>query len=210
MPQRVPRGPAADRFAPRKRPPEGRPPPPRPDVLQPEEPPQQGWLHRNRIFVALFAVGLLAAGYAIHLVSGIGSGTPQATDDANQAALAPGDPSTGGPPSSAGASASVGPSVTASAVGAAKPPGQPQKPVVPPAQSGYPGASNTGVPTGMSLGAYSGPCTITAANTVIDAKTVSCKLLIRGKGVVIKRSKVNSPIDTSEGGSLTISDAVSR
>src|SRR5215831_13844290 len=34
---------------------------------------------------------------------------------------------------------------------------------------GWPGPSNTGVPAGVVPTAYTGPCTITVANTVIDA-----------------------------------------
>ena len=63
----------------------------------------------------------------------------------------------------------------------------------------WPGPGNTGVPAGTALAAYTGPCTITAANTVIDSKTVNCDLVIRASGVVIRKSRVNGSIDGSEG-----------
>ena len=43
----------------------------------------------------------------------------------------------------------------------------------------WPGPSNTGVPAGTQLTDYTGPCSITAANTVIDGKTVNCALGIQ-------------------------------
>ena len=74
----------------------------------------------------------------------------------------------------------------------------------------FPNASNTGVPAGTQLTAYTGPCTITAANTVIDSKTVNCDLLIRAAGVVIRNSKINGSVATEEnstGYSFTITDS---
>lgn len=58
----------------------------------------------------------------------------------------------------------------------------------------------------MSLSPYAGPCTITAANTVIDAKTINCTLLIKAKGVVVSRSTLNGNIDSDYGGNVTITD----
>jgi hypothetical protein len=72
--------------------------------------------------------------------------------------------------------------------------------------------NNTGVPAGTVLGAYTGPCTITAAGTVIDAKTVNCDLDIHAANVTIKNSKVNGLVfmDTDLSGSnawsMTIQD----
>jgi hypothetical protein len=73
----------------------------------------------------------------------------------------------------------------------------------------FPNASNTGVPAGTTLTTYTGPCTITAANTVIDAKDFrpTCTGLdIRTTGVVIRRSIIQGPIDMDNGtnNSLTI------
>ena len=50
------------------------------------------------------------------------------------------------------------------------------------------------MPAGVSLSAYTGPCTISAANTVIDAKTINCDLTIRDHGVKITRSKINGTV----------------
>jgi hypothetical protein len=61
------------------------------------------------------------------------------------------------------------------------------------------------------LTTYTGPCTITAANTVIDAKTVNCDLSIRAAGVKISRSKINGTVNSgdsvSSGYSFTLSDS---
>ncbi|MCP3144317.1 DUF4082 domain-containing protein [Pyxidicoccus xibeiensis] len=75
---------------------------------------------------------------------------------------------------------------------------------------GFPNASNTGVPAGTQLTPYTGPCTITAANTVIDSKTVNCDLLIRAAGVTIRNSKINGSVATEEnstGYSFTLTDS---
>ena len=37
-----------------------------------------------------------------------------------------------------------------------------------------PTPQGVGVPAGTVLSAYTGPCTITTANTVIDKKTINC------------------------------------
>jgi hypothetical protein len=63
------------------------------------------------------------------------------------------------------------------------------------------------------LSNYTGPCTITAANTVIDSKTVNCAMSIQAANVVIKNSKVNGNVilDTdlsgSSGWNFTIQDS---
>lgn len=73
----------------------------------------------------------------------------------------------------------------------------------------FPGPANTGVPQGTALTNYTGSCTITAANTVIDAKTVNCSLTIRAAGVKISRSVVNGTVyaDPNTSASFTISDS---
>lgn len=76
----------------------------------------------------------------------------------------------------------------------------------------FPGANNTGVPAGMVLSAYTGPMTVTANGTVIDAKTITGDLQIRASGVVIKNSKVNGDVRidssyTAQPYSFTIQDS---
>ncbi|MBA2954218.1 hypothetical protein GON03_07785 [Nocardioides sp. MAH-18] len=66
-------------------------------------------------------------------------------------------------------------------VGAAGP--QPAPP------AGFPNASNTGVPAGTTLTAYTGSSTISRANTVIDGKTLGC-IEVTAPGVVIRNSKI--------------------
>ena len=94
-------------------------------------------------------------------------------------------------------------------------------PALPPSRTGqscpvfpaFPDADCTGVPAEVTLSAYSGPCTVTTANTVIDAKLVNCDLNIRAAGVVIENSKVNGLVyvDTDDPGSrqwsFTIQDS---
>ena len=58
----------------------------------------------------------------------------------------------------------------------------------------FPGPSNTGVPAGTQLTNYTGPCTITTANTVIDKKTVNCVLDIRAQNVQITNSLINGRV----------------
>src|SRR5262249_42124850 len=53
----------------------------------------------------------------------------------------------------------------------------------------WPGPGNTGVPANVALVAYTGPCTITTAGTVIDGKKVTCDTLsIQAANVVIRNS----------------------
>lgn len=74
----------------------------------------------------------------------------------------------------------------------------------------WPGQSNTGVPSGVALSNYTGPCTITVNNTVIDAKLINCRLEIGATGVVIKRNKIIQTglygINVRSGASATIED----
>lgn len=64
-------------------------------------------------------------------------------------------------------------------------------PTTPPASSGWPDASNTGVPSGVSLTPYTGPATITTAGTVISEKLITNCLVINAANVTIQRSKVS-------------------
>ena len=91
----------------------------------------------------------------------------------------------------------------------------PTSPTTPPPTSnpgGFPDGSNTGVPPGTTLTAYTGSCTITSTVS-IDAKTVNCPggLNIRAAGVSITNSKVNGRIvvdtDANRTWSLTLSDS---
>lgn len=62
-------------------------------------------------------------------------------------------------------------------------------PTTPPVQTGFPNASNTGVPAGVTL-TNSGGLTITAAGTVVDAKNITGTVQINANNVTIKRSKI--------------------
>jgi hypothetical protein len=55
----------------------------------------------------------------------------------------------------------------------------------------WPYEGNTGVPAGTNLTTHTGNCVITAANTVIDSKTVNCNLDIRAQNVSITKSQIN-------------------
>jgi hypothetical protein len=74
----------------------------------------------------------------------------------------------------------------------------------------FPGPSNTGVPAGTVLTTYTGPCTITAANTVIDSKNVNCDISVEAPGLVIRRSVVKGSVlqSGSRAGAFTIVDSL--
>lgn len=89
------------------------------------------------------------------------------------------------------------PTETATATPTSSPAKTPDPTTSPPStvpSGDFPDASNTGVPRGTSLSAYTGSCTITADNTVIDAKTLTCDLDIRAADVMITRSKINGRV----------------
>lgn len=73
----------------------------------------------------------------------------------------------------------------------------------PPPPTGFPNASNTGVPAGTTLTAYTGPGNVTTANTVITGKTIGC-ISVSAPGVVIRNSKISCA-----GDAITVSDKVS-
>ena len=81
----------------------------------------------------------------------------------------------------------------------------------PPPTTGFPDASNTGVPPGTTLTAYNGPSIITAPNTVIDSKSMGC-VDIETTGVVIRNSRIAGRCDFvvdvhgGSGTSVTITD----
>jgi hypothetical protein len=59
-----------------------------------------------------------------------------------------------------------------------------------PSPAGFPNASNTGVPAGTALRAYTGPRTISRPGTVVDGKAMGC-IRVTVPGVVIRRSKIS-------------------
>lgn len=71
----------------------------------------------------------------------------------------------------------------------------------------FPGPSNTGIPAGTTLTNYTGPCSITTANTTITAKTITCQLDISASGVQITNSKIINGNLNVNSGSLTITDS---
>lgn len=160
-------------------------------------PPLVRWLRRNAAFVAL---GLVAAGAAAYAVSTLGSGGTAPTD---LAATGPGSSSPVAP------TVSESTTVPQSSAPTATPPPTTTPPPPPPPVSGFPDASSTGVPAGVSLTPYTGPCTITRDGTVIDARSVDCPLVVKAANVVIKRSFVDGWVATdSDRASLHIEDSV--
>jgi hypothetical protein len=76
----------------------------------------------------------------------------------------------------------------------------------PPGTTGFPDASNTGVPDGVTLGTYSGPCTVTS-NITIDAKTIRCSYFRVNSGTLtITRSKLLGRIDAVNSGKVVVID----
>ncbi|SDG37937.1 hypothetical protein SAMN05216338_100192 [Bradyrhizobium sp. Rc2d] len=61
-----------------------------------------------------------------------------------------------------------------------------------PALFGMPNASNTGVPAGTTLTAYTGPMTITTPGTVIDGVIIDGTLTIAAENVTIKNSVIQN------------------
>jgi hypothetical protein len=59
--------------------------------------------------------------------------------------------------------------------------------------SARPDATNTGVPAGTQLSAYSGSLTISTAGTTIDSKDIPDGLTIAANNVTIKNSKIHPP-----------------
>src|SRR4029453_16253456 len=56
--------------------------------------------------------------------------------------------------------------------------------------AGFPNATNTGVPAGTALTAYTGPKTVTTDGTVIDGKVITGSLIVHADNVVIKNCKI--------------------
>lgn len=72
-------------------------------------------------------------------------------------------------------------------------------PPSPPPPTGFPDATNTGVPAGTTLTAYTGSRTITVAGTVIEGKRISGLLTIRAKNVTVRKCEIlGEGIDTND------------
>jgi hypothetical protein len=75
----------------------------------------------------------------------------------------------------------------------------------------FPGPKTTGVPPGTQLQPYTGPCRITTADTVIEAKAVKCDYLeIVAPNVQIRNSSIEGSVwvdSPKQGGSFAITDS---
>ncbi len=76
----------------------------------------------------------------------------------------------------------------------------------------WPGPSNTGPNAAENtMAAYSGSCTVTAANTVIDSKVVNCSPLnitSTASGTIIKNSYIKGGVINEGSASFTIQDSL--
>jgi hypothetical protein len=111
-------------------------------------------------------VGLAVFGATAYALSGLGTGSKPAAARGEVRPAAP----------------------TAGVVGAASRPTA--------RRGAFPNSRNTGVPRGLKLTPYNGPCTITRDDAVIDAKRVNCDLTIRASHVLIRRSKINGYVSS--------------
>lgn len=120
------------------------------------------------------------------------------------------------PPSSATAPTTTQPATTAPATTApptsTPPAGCPvagtNKPGASDGKGGcFPGPGNSGVPAGTTLTAYTGPMTITVANTVIDAKAITGRLYVNAAGVKITRSTISNGIENRGTDRFTLTDS---
>jgi hypothetical protein len=73
----------------------------------------------------------------------------------------------------------------------------------------FPGPGNTGVPRGVTLTPYTGPCDIKQNNVTIDAKLITCPgILVYGSNLTIKRSKLVGIVKTNvKSASMRIEDS---
>jgi hypothetical protein len=160
-------------------------------VLDDAQPSGRKFWSRRRVVAAAASVAVAAVAVTGYGVVRLNATSADASADASHGA----DSSTaGGAAAQPGGSgpASVSPSASASA--------NPSSSAAAPRQySGYPDASNTGVPAGTKLSTYSGPCTITVNGTIVEAKTVNCDTFeVRARNVVIRKSKINGILVTTE------------
>ena len=76
----------------------------------------------------------------------------------------------------------------------------------------WPGPANTGPDRGEAqMTAYTGPCTITVANTVIDSKVIRCDIQVRAAGLVIRNSYIYGAVigpDSTSGPAFRIEDSL--
>jgi hypothetical protein len=70
----------------------------------------------------------------------------------------------------------------------------------------WPGPGNAGVPAGVPLSNYTGSCNISASNTVIDGKNISCGVVVTGSNVTIKNSQISGTVQNNGNGNLLIED----
>lgn len=73
----------------------------------------------------------------------------------------------------------------------------------------WPGATNTGVPAGVTLTAYTGPMIITTNGTVIDGKSITGDLRIKAANVIVKNCKIFGDVNVDPndtGFSVTVQD----
>ena len=103
------------------------------------------------------------------------------------------DVSEGSPPqiTSAGAISIKENSTTVMTVTATDPDDTTQPPIEPPptGEFTWPNATNTGVPAGTNLTAYTGPTVISAANTVVDSKNITQAIEVTATGVTFRKCK---------------------
>jgi hypothetical protein len=161
------------------------------------------WIRDYAMFVTFLVVAAIALATVV-VIFGLKLTHPaRSTGDGTDLA---GGPSNGTAGPTGAASQSPDPSASASPTPTGSPAaGQPPPVNVgpPPSATGFPNAGNTGVPPGTGLTNYTGSCTITTNNLVIDAKVINCDVSIRATGVVIKRSKINGQVNTNEGTSYS-------
>lgn len=151
---------------------------------------------RRSIIAVLGAVVLAAAGYLAVQYRSPAPVTPVAANPSGVPAEGVATAPAASPPPSLSPSIPAKPLPSASASASA--PAKPAKPGKP-KTGGFPGAHNTGVPAGVTLSGYSGPCTITKNNTTIVGKRVGCDpLLINAKNVVIRDSLIKGTLTTTE------------
>jgi hypothetical protein len=76
-----------------------------------------------------------------------------------------------------------------------------------PPSTAKPVASNTGVPAGVTLTAYTGPSDITVNGTVIDGKDIHTRIFIDANNVTIKNSRITDPQGNSSGTVLGVGES---
>lgn len=157
------------------------------------------WIRDYAVFVTFLVIAALALSTVVVIFAFKLSHPARTAGDGTDLAAGPSTGTAAAPSQSPGPSASAIPTPTGSPSAAAPP----TNVGPPPSAKGFPDASNTGVPRGTALGTYTGSCTITTNNRVIDAKILNCDVSIRATGVVIKRSKINGSVNTNEGTSYS-------